>query len=82
METWDCPNKNKSSYSHLVEIDETKRLLTIYRVNEIGEKMLFTSIDLPVLTFDKDSEAYRNFAQQLGENLLVDSPVARKIFGL
>ncbi len=69
-------------YSHLVEIDETKRLLTIYRVNEMGEKMLFTSIDLPVLTFDKDSEGYRVFAQQLGENLLVDSPVARKIFGL
>ncbi len=74
--------KNIERYSHLVEIDETKRLLTIYRVNEVGEKMLFTSIDLPVLTFEKDSEAFRGFAQELGENLLVGSPVARKIFGL
>ncbi len=74
--------KKFERYSHLVEIDETKRLLTIYRVNEIGEKILFTSIDLPPLTFDKNSEGYRDFAQQLGENLLVDSPVARKLFGL
>ena len=74
--------KKFERYSHLVEIDETKRLLTIYRVNKNGEKVLFTSVDFPTKTFDEDSTGYGDFARQLGENLLIDSPVARKIFGL
>lgn len=75
-------DKKFERYSHWVEVNEQKRLLAIYRVNEKGKKALFTSVDLPVKSFDEDSEGYREFAPLLGENLLIDSPVARKLLRL
>ena len=70
------------SYDHLVEIDEEKRQVVIYRVLETGKKQLYTSTELPEKTFAEDQEGFKRFAQMLGENLLVDSPRARSILGL
>jgi len=73
---------NISKYSHLVEIDEEQKKVFIYRVDVSGEKQFFTSVDLPKKTFSEDEDSFRRFASRLGENLLVDSPVARKILEL
>lgn len=70
------------NYAHLLAIDEAKRLLTIKRVYKDGTQQLFTSIDLPSKAFTEDEPGFREFARTLGENLLVDSPVARKLLGL
>jgi hypothetical protein len=69
------------NYNHLVEIDEEKNLLTIYRITET-EKQLYTSIELPNKTWSQSPEAIKEFCQQLGENLIIDSPSARKLLGL
>lgn len=44
------------------------------------EKELYTYIDLPDISFEADKDKFYDFAQLLGENLLIDSPSARKIF--
>ncbi len=69
-------------FNHLVEIDEKVKRLTIYRVFEDGRKELFTHVDIPDLASTKDEEKLRKFALQLGENLLIDSPIARRLLGL
>lgn len=74
--------KSMKNYSHILEIDEERKLLVINRVFEDGKRQLFTSIDLPGKTFSEDEQGFREFAQKLGENLLLDSPVARRLFGL
>lgn len=74
--------KREQNYSHFLEFDEHKRTLTIYRIHEDGTKRLFTAVDLPRKTLSEDEQGFRSFAQMLGENLLVDSPVARRLLGL
>ena len=74
--------KYTKNYSHLLEIDEKKRLLIISRVFEDGTRQLFTSVDLPDNAFFDDEQGFRVFAQKLGENLLIDSPVARRLLRL
>lgn len=68
------------NYDHLVCFNEETRQLAIYRVDAEGRKTLFTSIALP------QSKGWvsplEGFARQLGENLIMDSPVARKLFDL
>ena len=71
------------SYSHRVEINEEKKCISIYRIYENGaRKELYTHMDLPDISFEKDKNKFYDFARLLGENLLVDSLVARKLFGL
>ena len=69
---------NTSLYSHLVEIDEGERVLTIYRVSG-AERQLYTSIKLPEKEWSENPDAMREFCQTLGENILFDSPQARKL---
>lgn len=69
------------SYAHLIEIDEVGRVLTIYRVRDV-ERQLFTSVKLPDVTWDTGRQAIEEFCRMLGENILFDSPVARKLLGL
>jgi len=73
---------SKISFSHLVEIDESSRQLTIYRMFPGGEKQLYTQIDLPTKKLDEDKEAFGEFARNIGENILIDSPVARTILSI
>ena len=67
-----------AEHSHLIEIDQDERSLTIYRVRD-GERALYTSVNLPSTTWDADRHAIENFCRILGENILFDSPAARKL---
>jgi hypothetical protein len=69
------------SSSHVVEIDENERLLTIYRARGT-ERELYTSVKLPDATWDTNRQAVEEFCRKLGENLIFDSPAARKILGI
>jgi DNA-binding PadR family transcriptional regulator len=70
-----------NSFNHLVEIDEEAKRLTIYRIYEDGRKELYTHVDMPISS-EGDKEKFQNFSQLLGENLLIDSPVARRLLNL
>lgn len=71
------------NYCHLMEIDEDRRQLTIYRIYSDGKKELFTAVDLPSAAFkNEDEDMFGEFARLLGENLLLDSPIARKLLGV
>jgi hypothetical protein len=67
------------TYSHLIEIDEKKRLLTIYRISG-ADRQLYTSVRLPEKKWEKNSEEIKEFCRTLGENIIFDSPQARKLF--
>ncbi|MEZ3137382.1 hypothetical protein ACBG90_22015 [Stutzerimonas kunmingensis] len=65
-------------FSHLVKIEEDKQLL-ILRVYEGGKEELYTTIELPD---PSDEEELNNFFRLLGENIILDSPIARALLGL
>lgn len=71
-----------NGHAHLVEVDESRRRLTIYRISESGQRSLYTHVDLPSKTSIEDKAGYERFTKLLGENILIDSPVARKLLGL
>jgi hypothetical protein len=68
------------TFDHLIQFDEAKREILIYRVEPNGRRTLFTKTDLPAGR--GWSKALERFAQELGENLLMDSAVARKLLQL
>lgn len=70
------------NFSHLVEINPLNRTLSIYRVDEKGDKELYTSTDLPDIDIDVELKGFRDFATLVGENILLDSPVIRKLFNI
>ncbi|GMU46789.1 MAG: hypothetical protein AMXMBFR26_15710 [Porticoccaceae bacterium] len=66
------------SHSHFIEIDEKRRVLTIYRIK--GEdRQLFTSVELPQKKWAEDPEVIKEFCRMLGENIILDSPQARQL---
>jgi hypothetical protein len=69
-------------YSHLVEVDESSHRLVIHRIYPDGRRELFTEVDLPTAGAGSQQDALASFCRMLGENLLVDSPVARKLLRL
>jgi hypothetical protein len=69
-------------FAHLVAVDEQQRRLSIYRAIESGERDLYTYVDFPPDIFDADRKAYDGFLRLLGENLIMDSPAARRLLGL
>lgn len=71
-----------SNHGHLIEIDETQRRLVIHRIYADGRKDLFTSVELPAKSATPAKDQVTRFCQMLGENLLLDSPAARKLLGL
>ena len=64
---------------HLIEINEKERLLTIYRIRG-AVREFFTSVKLPEKKWAEDPEAIKEFCRTLGENLMLDSPQARRLF--
>jgi hypothetical protein len=72
----------KVTHSHLIEVDEDTNRIYIYRVNTGGEKHLLTYTDLPSKKYSEDPKGVDEFSRLLGENILLDSPIARKIFDL
>lgn len=76
---------NDSNFSHLVEIDETARILRIHRVFPDGRKHFYTETPFPsftAVTAEAKDTQYADFARLLGENILLDSPVARRLLGI
>ncbi len=71
-----------SEFSHLIEIDEGTRLVRIHRVFPDGRRQLFTETALPFHTMDPKGSQYAEFARLLGENILLDSPAARRVLGM
>src|SRR5690348_11967830 len=69
-----------SQHNHLVCVDEESRELTIFRVDETGKQTLFTRVSFP--SGQGWSPALENFAKQMGENILMDSPSARRMLEL
>ena len=69
-----------NNYDHLVRFDEESKQLIIYRVDQKGEVVLFTKTLIPEgVGWDPNVV---DFARLIGENLLMDSPVARRLLGL
>jgi hypothetical protein len=66
------------AYNHLVEIDESSRRLTIYRLSN-GEKTLYTQTEIPRVVWDDAKHEMNEFCRLLGENILIDSPQARRL---
>ncbi len=70
------------SFAHTIEIDEKNRLLKIFRLFQDGRREFFTSTELPDINAHDEWDSFEAFAKQLGENILMDSPSARKILEL
>ena len=70
------------TYSHLVQVDEKTRRLTIHRIYPNGRQEIFTQTDLPATTVDESKDQFEVFCRVLGENLMLDSPISRKLLGL
>ena len=68
------------NHSHLIEIDLERKELTIFRVDDKGKKTLYTSTELPELDIDNDADKFKELATMLGENILFDSPVVRRLY--
>ena len=70
------------NHSHLIQVDARKREIVILRIDSDGTKTLFTSTTLPDIDVNVDMQKFKEFAQELGENILLDSPAIQKIYGL
>ena len=73
---------DNNNFSHQVEFSDDDNEIVIYRVFSDGRKQLFTKAQFPTEDLGKDKSAFENFAKTLGENLLIDSPVARAKFNI
>jgi hypothetical protein len=71
-----------NAFIHTVEIEEATRKLTINRLYEDGSRELFTEITLPTDGAAANPSSYAEFTMQLGENILLDSPIARRLLSL
>lgn len=72
---------NANNYDHLVVINEKERLVSLYRVSG-KEQHLYTSIKLPENNLKENSEEFKAVCLKLGEDIIIDSPVARKLLGI
>jgi hypothetical protein len=70
------------TYDHLLKIDKNNRQIHIFRVFQDGSSVLFTSLDLPAAQLGGWSDETVKLALRLGEDLLIDSPVARTFLNL
>jgi hypothetical protein len=67
-------------FTHQVEINEAERELYIFRIESDGTRSLFTTVKLPATK--GWSEEAKDLAMALGQNLLLDSPIARRLLDL
>lgn len=67
-------------YSHIIVIDEDSREIQIFRLEDSGKKTLYTKAPLP--SGSGWTESLESFAKMLGENILMDSPGARRMLGI
>jgi hypothetical protein len=69
-------------FAHIVSIDKASRKLSIERLYPNGRRELLTEAAIPDVTHEHSQESVKQFALELGENLLLDSPSARKLLDL
>ncbi|MCS4233445.1 hypothetical protein [Stenotrophomonas sp. BIGb0135] len=67
-------------YDHLVCVDEDAKQLAVFRVGADGRRTLLTNVPLPKV--EGWSAELQDLAKKLGENLLIDSPVIRRILNV
>jgi hypothetical protein len=66
-------------FAHIVTIDPSTRTLKIERLYQDGRRELFTAMSIPD---SSDESMVTRFVYELGENLLLDSPAARRLLDL
>jgi hypothetical protein len=69
-----------NDYCHIIVVDEGSREVQIFRLELSGKKTLYTRATLPVGS--GWTENLESFAKMLGENILMDSPGARRALGI
>lgn len=72
---------SERDFSHLIEIDESARMLRIHRIFPDGRRHLFTETPLPPRGTEATGSQHAEFARVLGENILLDSSAARGLSG-
>ena len=65
-------------YDHRIEWNELENSLIIYRIHQSANETLYTELSFRVAK----KMGVEKFSRQLGEVLLADSPVGRRIFDL
>ncbi|MEW8442231.1 MAG: hypothetical protein AB2689_29145 [Candidatus Thiodiazotropha taylori] len=69
------------NHYHQIEINEADKMISIYRIDNSGSRTLYTSTELPAITdIEAEMDKFKEFAAILGENILFDSPVVRKLY--
>jgi len=71
-----------TKFSHVVDVDADTRKVVVYRLYADGRRELFTLMDLPVDATSTTNSRLDEFCRMLGENLLLDSPIARSLLRL
>lgn len=66
------------NYAHIVSVDSEKKLLKIYRLFDDDRREFLTECPIDEISAKSDWDKFSLFAQQLGENILMDSPAARQ----
>ena len=66
-------------FAHLVEFDEAARLVRIHRISPDGTHLLYTEAPVPLAAGAGREEQFKRFCQTLGENIILDSPVGRRL---
>jgi RHS repeat-associated protein len=79
LNTW---NNQIMTHDHLLRFDEINRQIQIFRIFSDGTSVLYTTLALPAAEAAGWTDEIVQFAQRLGEDLLVDSPIARQLFNL
>lgn len=70
------------NFSHVVSIDSEKKLLQIYRLFDDSKKEFLTECSIDGISAQNNWDKFAQFAQQLGENILMDSPSARQVMDI
>jgi hypothetical protein len=69
-------------FCHLIEFDKARSMAIINRLFKDGTKVLY--VEIPISTAEEGSieSAFRNYAQRIGEDIILDSPEARSMLGI
>jgi len=69
-------------HRHMLEFDDKQAKLLIWRVFSNGEKVFYTEISFEELARMREEESFSSVCERIGEALILDSSVGRKIFEL
>ena len=71
-----------AKFIHTVEFDEENQRAVVMRRFPDGFSHLFNLIDLSPIDGELPAETLLRCAQRIGEELIIDSPAGRRLFGL